>query len=81
LASVRKTNRIVVIEEAWPLASISSEIAFRVQKDAFDYLDAPVLRVTSTDTPVHYAANLVDAALPSVAKIIKATKEVMYIKK
>ena len=79
LESVRKTNRLVVLEEAWPLGSISSEIAFKVQKDAFDYLDAPVARVTSLDTPMAYAPTLVEAYLPNKDKVIKAVKEVLYI--
>jgi pyruvate dehydrogenase E1 component beta subunit len=76
--SVKKTNRLVVVEEAWPLASISSEIAFNVQKDAFDYLDAPVKRVTSADVPLPYAPTLIEASLPNIARTIKAVKEVMY---
>ena len=76
--SVKKTNRLVIVEEAWPLASISSEIAYKVQSEAFDYLDAPVTRITSADVPVPYAANLVAAALPSVARVINAVKEVLY---
>ena len=79
LESVKKTNRLVVLEEAWPLASISSEITYRVQKDAFDYLDAPVKRVTSLDTPMAYAPTLVAAYLPNKDKVVKAVKEVMYI--
>lgn len=79
--SVKKTNRLVIVEEAWPLASISSEIAFKVQKDAFDYLDAPVLRVTSADVPLPYAPTLIEASLPNVARVVKAVKEVMYINK
>ena len=79
LESVRKTNRLVVLEESWPLGSISSEIAFKVQKDAFDYLDAPVARVTSLDTPMAYAPTLVEAYLPNKDKVIKAVKEVLYI--
>ncbi|MBA4303792.1 MAG: pyruvate dehydrogenase complex E1 component subunit beta [Sphingobacteriaceae bacterium] len=79
--SVKKTNRLVVIDESWPFASVSSEIAFRVQKDAFDYLDAPVLRVNGADVPMPYALPLVQAYLPSVEKVVKAVKEVMYIKK
>lgn len=79
--SVKKTNRLVVIDESWPFASVSSEIAFRVQKDAFDYLDAPVLRVNGADVPMPYALNLVQAYLPSVEKVVKAVKEVMYLKK
>ena len=79
LTSVRKTNRLVVLEEAWPLASISSEIAYKVQKDAFDDLDAPVKRVTALDTPMAYAPTLVEAYLPNKDKVIKTVKEVMYI--
>ena len=79
LTSVRKTNRLVVLEEAWPLASISSEIAYKVQKDAFDDLDAPVKRVTALDTPMAYAPTLVEAYLPNKEKVVKAVKEVMYI--
>ena len=79
LTSVRKTNRLVVLEEAWPLASISSEIAYKVQKDAFDDLDAPVKRVTALDTPMAYAPTLVEAYLPNKDKVVKAVKEVMYI--
>jgi len=79
--SVKKTNRLVIVEEAWPLASISSELAFRVQKDVFDYLDAPVLRVTCADVPLPYAPTLIEASLPNAARVIKAVKEVMYVKK
>lgn len=81
IGSVKKTNRLVIVEEAWPLASISSEITFKVQKEAFDYLDAPILRVTTADTPLPYAPTLIEASLPSVAKVIKAVKEVMYVNK
>ena len=76
--SVKKTNRLVIVEEAWPLASISSEIAFMVQRNAFDYLDAPIKRVTSADVPLPYAPTLIEAALPNVARTIQAVKEVMY---
>jgi len=79
--SVKKTNRLVIVEEAWPLASISSEIAYKVQRDAFDYLDAPVVRITSADVPLPYAPTLLQAALPSLERVVKAVKEVMYIKK
>jgi pyruvate dehydrogenase E1 component beta subunit len=81
MQSVKKTNRLVIVEEAWPLASISSEIAFKVQKDAFDYLDAPILRVTTADTPLPYAPTLIEASLPNVSKVVKAVKEVMYVSK
>jgi pyruvate dehydrogenase E1 component beta subunit len=76
--SVRKTNRLVIVEEAWPLASISSEITYQVQKHAFDYLDAPIRRVCSLDVPLPYASTLVEAYLPSVAKIVEAAKAVAY---
>jgi pyruvate dehydrogenase E1 component beta subunit len=76
--SVKKTNRLVVVEEAWPLASISSEIAYMVQKNAFDYLDAPVKRVTCADVPLPYAPTLIDASLPNLARTVKAVKEVLY---
>ena len=79
--SVKKTNRLVIVEEAWPLASISSEITYMVQKNAFDYLDAPVRRITTADASMHYAPNLVEAFLPSVSKTVKAVKEVMYVRK
>lgn len=77
--SVKKTNRLVIVEEAWPLASISTDIAFHVQKNAFDYLDAPVRRVVSADVPLPYAPTLIEVALPNVAKTVKAVKEVMYV--
>jgi len=79
--SLNNTYRLVIVEEAWPLASISSEIAYKVQRDAFDYLDAPVVRITSADVPLPYASTLVQAALPNVGRVVKAVKEVMYIKK
>jgi pyruvate dehydrogenase E1 component beta subunit len=81
LESVKKTNRLVIIEEQWPFASISSEIAYRIQKEGFDYLDAPVRRITSADAPMHYAPNLVNAYLPDVPRTVKLVKEVMYLKK
>jgi len=81
IKSVKKTNRLVVIDENWPVASISSEIAYRVQKDAFDFLDAPVLRVNQADTPLPFTPNLIDASLPSVARAVQAVKEVMYLAK
>lgn len=76
--SVKKTNRLVVVEEAWPLAAISSEIAYHVQKYAFDYLDAPVQRVNSLDVPLPYAPTLIEAALPNVQKTIEAVNAVLY---
>jgi pyruvate dehydrogenase E1 component beta subunit len=76
--SVKKTNRLVVVEEAWPLASISGEITYKVQKEAFDYLDAPVARVTSRDVPLPYAPNLINEALPNIERISAAVKAVLY---
>jgi pyruvate dehydrogenase E1 component beta subunit len=81
LISVKKTNRLVIVEEAWPLASISSEIAFNVQKNAFDYLDAPVLRITCADVPLPYAPTLIAESLPNPERVINAVKSVMYVKK
>jgi len=81
LESVKKTNRLVIVEEQWPFASVSSEIAYRIQKEGFDYLDAPVRRITSADAPMHYAPNLVAAYLPDVPRTVKLVKEVMYLKK
>lgn len=78
--SVKKTNRCVIVDEAWPFASVSSEVAYTVQKLAFDYLDAPVVRVSSADTSLPYAPTLVDAYLPNPTKVVKAVKEVMYLK-
>ena len=76
--SVKKTNRLVVVEEAWPLASISSEISYHIQRYAFDYLDAPVHRVTSRDVPLPYAPTLIEAILPSMERTVKAAKAVLY---
>jgi pyruvate dehydrogenase E1 component beta subunit len=78
IESVKKTNRLVIVEEAWPLASISSEIAFNVQKNAFDYLDAPIRRITTADVPLPYAPTLIEASLPNTTKVIQAVKDVMY---
>ncbi len=79
--SVKKTNRLVIVEEQWPFSSVSSEISYRVQKEAFDYLDAPIRRITSADANMHYAPNLVAAYLPDVPRTVKLVKEVMYMVK
>ncbi len=81
LESVKKTNRLVIVEEQWPFASVSSEISYRIQKEGFDYLDAPIRRITSADAPMHYAPNLVALYLPDVSRTVKLVKEVMYMKK
>jgi pyruvate dehydrogenase E1 component beta subunit len=78
IKSVKKTNRLIAIDEAWPFAGVSSEIAYNAQKFAFDYLDAPVLRVNSADSSLPYAPTLVDAWLPNAKKIIDAVKQVTY---
>ena len=79
IESVKKTNRLVVIDESWPFAGVSSEVAYEVQKYAFDYLDAPVIRVNAADVSLPYSAPFVEAYLPNAAKIIKAVKEVAYV--
>lgn len=79
IESIRKTNRMVFVEESWPLGSIATEVAFKVQKDAFDYLDAPILRVMGGDVPLPYAPTLIEEYLPNPSKVIKAVKEVMYV--
>jgi pyruvate dehydrogenase E1 component beta subunit len=76
--SVKKTNRLVVLEEAWPLAAISSEIAYHIQRFAFDHLDAPVIRVNSEDVPLPYAPTLIEAILPNVKRTVDAINAVMY---
>jgi pyruvate dehydrogenase E1 component beta subunit len=78
IESVKKTNRCVVVEEAWPLASISSEIAYHIQRHAFDYMDAPVIRVTSRDVPLPYAPTLIEEILPNVKRTVDAVKSVLY---
>jgi pyruvate dehydrogenase E1 component beta subunit len=76
--SVKKTNRLVIVEEAWPLSSIATEITYHVQKHAFDYLDAPIQRVNSFDVPLPYAPTLIQAILPNVEKTVKAVKATLY---
>lgn len=76
--SVKKTNRLVVLEEAWPIASIASEISYQVQKYAFDYLDAPVHKVNSLDVPLSYAPTLIEAAIPDVKEVVGAINAVLY---
>ena len=80
LASVRKTNRLVAVEEGWPVCSVASEICARVALEAFDYLDAPPVKITGADVPMPYAANLEKLALPSVDQVVEAAKSVCYRK-
>lgn len=76
--SIKKTNRCVVLEEAWPLASISSEISYMMSQMVFDHLDAPIKRVTTRDTPLPYAITLVDAWLPNAQRVVEAVESVLY---
>jgi pyruvate dehydrogenase E1 component beta subunit len=77
--SVKKTNRLVIVEESWPLSSISTEITYHIQKHAFDYLDAPVQRINNMDAPLPYASTLIEEILPNVKRTVEAIKSVMYI--
>ncbi len=81
LKSVKKTNRLIIVEEQWPFASVSSEISYRIQKEGFDYLDAPIRRLTAVDAPMHYAPNLNKLYLPSIEETVKLSKEVLYMEK
>jgi pyruvate dehydrogenase E1 component beta subunit len=78
LNSVKKTNRLVILEEAWPFGSISSEITYIVQEQAFDFLDAPIQRITTADTPAPYSPVLLQEWLPNANDVINAVKKVMY---
>lgn len=78
--SVKKTNRCVVVEEANPVSSLATDLAFNIQKNMFDYLDAPVLRVNSMDIPLSYAPTYIEATLPNVKRTIEAVKQVTYVK-
>ena len=78
IASVQKTGRCVTVEEGWPQSGVGAEIAMRVMERAFDWLDAPVIRVTGKDVPMPYAANLEKLALPNVGDVIQAAKAVLY---
>jgi len=76
--SVKKTNRLVILEEAWPFASVASEITYQVQENVFDYLDAPIQRITTADTPAPFSPVLLEEWMPNANDIIKAVKKVMY---
>ncbi len=78
IQSVKKTNRCVIVEEAWPLSSIATDLAYMIQRKGFDYLDAPVVRVNSMDVSLPYAPTLIEAILPNVKRTIEAVKTVMY---
>lgn len=79
LNSVKKTNRLVILEEAWPFASVSSEITYHIQENAFDYLDAPIQRITTADTPAPFSPVLLEEWLPNVNDVINAVKKVAYV--
>lgn len=79
IQSVKKTNRLVILEEAWPFGSVTAELTFQVQKHGFDYLDAPIKRVTTLDTSIAYAPTLVEAFMPNPEKVIRAAKEALYL--
>ncbi len=78
LESVKKTNRMVVLEESWPFGNISTEITYQVQSQAFDYLDAPIIKINTADTPAPYSPVLLKEWLPNSQDVIKAVKKVMY---
>jgi len=79
LESIRKTNRCVIIDESNPFASISSEMTYQIQERAFDYLDAPIMRITAKDTPAPYAKNLMEYYMPSAQDAYDACRKVMYV--
>ena len=76
--SVKKTNRLVILEEAWPYGNISSEITYQVQEQAFDYLDAPIIKLNTADTPAPFSPVLLEEWLPNSKDVIKAVKKVLY---
>jgi pyruvate dehydrogenase E1 component beta subunit len=78
IESVKKTNRLVTVEQGWPICSIGSEICSQVVEQAFDYLDAPPTKITGKDVPMPYAANLEKLALPHPDDIVAAAKAVLY---
>jgi pyruvate dehydrogenase E1 component beta subunit len=79
IESVKKTNRLVILEEAWPFGNIATEITYLVQNEAFDYLDAPIIKINTADTPAPYSPNLFKEWLPNSEDVIKAVKKVLYI--
>lgn len=76
--SVKKTNRLVILEESWPFGNISTEITYQVQEQAFDYLDAPIIKINTADTPAPYSPNLLKEWLPNSDDVVKAVKKVLY---
>lgn len=80
IESVKKTNRLVILEEAWPFGNVSTEITFQVQSQAFDYLDAPIIKINTADTPAPFSAPLMEEWMPNSQDVIDAVKEVLYKK-
>ena len=78
LESVKKTNRLVILEEAWPFGNVSTEITYQVQEKAFDYLDAPIIKINTADTPAPYSPVLLKEWLPNSDDVVNAVKKVMY---
>jgi pyruvate dehydrogenase E1 component beta subunit len=78
LKSVKKTNRLVVLEEAWPFGNVATEITYLVQSKAFDYLDAPIIKINTADTPAPYSPVLLEEWLPNHQDVINAVKKVLY---
>ena len=78
IESVKKTNRLVILEEAWPFGNISTEITYQVQEQAFDFLDAPIIKINTADTPAPYSPVLLKEWLPNSEDVVKAVKKVMY---
>src|SRR5688572_16818111 len=78
LSSVKKTNRLVVLEEAWPFGNVSTEITYIIQAEAFDYLDAPIIKINTADTPAPYSPVLLEEWLPNSNDVVKAVKKVLY---
>jgi len=81
IESVKKTNRLIIIEETWPLGGIASELGYAVQRRAFDFLDAPVMRICCQDTPLPFSPTLIQEWLPNTAKVVRAAKELLYVVK
>ena len=78
ISSVQKTNRVVIVEEGWPYCGVGAQMVDTIQHSAFDYLDAPILRVTGVDVPMPYAKNLEHLCLPDQARVIEAVRQVLY---
>ena len=78
IESIKKTNRLVIVEESWPFGNISTEITYQIQNIAFDYLDAPVIRINTADTPAPYSPSLLKEWLPNFNDVIKAVNKVLY---